>query len=138
MYLLIMAIAWIESGGNKHAIGDNGEAVGILQIHTIMVDDVNRINKLNNAKQRFEYNDRKNPGDSADIFYIYTLHYSKQETVIMMNKETKQEEKMKAAEIIARRWNGGPKGELKDSTLGYWRKVEQAMKSTPWNLVKTK
>ena len=33
----------IESSGNKYAVGDNGKAVGILQIHPIMVKECNRL-----------------------------------------------------------------------------------------------
>ena len=41
--LLIPVLIHVESGGDVNAIGDMGEAVGCLQIHEIMVDDVNRI-----------------------------------------------------------------------------------------------
>jgi hypothetical protein len=31
------------------------------------------------------------------------------------------------AEQAARRWNGGPRGDQKPATLGYWRKVEKQL-----------
>lgn len=37
----------VESNGNTRAIGDNGKAYGVLQIHSIMVQDYNRITKSN-------------------------------------------------------------------------------------------
>lgn len=40
---LLNALVWVESSRNEKAIGDNGKAVGLLQLHKIYVDDVNRI-----------------------------------------------------------------------------------------------
>ena len=31
----------------------------------------------------------------------------------------------KEMEILARKWNGGPKGHIKNATKKYWRKVEK-------------
>ena len=41
--LLLEALCLVESGGDPNAVGDNSEALGILQIHRVYVDDVNRI-----------------------------------------------------------------------------------------------
>ena len=41
--LFVEAVIWRESRGNSSAIGDNGKAVGVLQIHPIMVREANRI-----------------------------------------------------------------------------------------------
>ena len=37
------AVIYVESRGNDSAVGDNGSAVGCLQIHPIMVREVNRL-----------------------------------------------------------------------------------------------
>lgn len=103
------AIIQVESGGNQSAVGDGGKAVGILQIHKCMVDDVNRIL----GRQEFTYDDRTCPHASIRMFRIYTNHYSYGCT----------------DEIKARRWNGGPKGELKKATDSYWIKVKQQIKA---------
>jgi len=39
---LIDALMHVESKGKVHAIGDNGRAVGCLQIHKGVIEDVNR------------------------------------------------------------------------------------------------
>lgn len=51
---LINALVKVESKGVRTAIGDKGRAVGILQIHKCVVDDVNRI-----CKTTYTYADRK-------------------------------------------------------------------------------
>lgn len=103
---LVNAIIKVESNGNDKAVGDNGEALGCLQIHKIMVDDVNRI-----AGTNFVYNDRLDRGKSIQMFNIYTSHYSPGAS----------------NEVIARRWNGGPKGDSKQTTAAYWRKVQRQL-----------
>jgi hypothetical protein len=32
-----------------------------------------------------------------------------------------------SAEVIARNWNGGPKGYKKDRTIQYWNKIEKQL-----------
>jgi hypothetical protein len=100
---LINAIAQVESSGNPNAVGDNGLAVGILQIHPITVKDANRIL----GREKFKLEDRKSVEKSIEIFYTITNHYTPD-----WNPEK-----------VARRWNGGPKGDTKQATLGYWNKV---------------
>lgn len=104
---LIDAIIWVESRGNAKAVGDNGEAVGILQIHRVCVDDVNRIL----GKDQYTYADRLNVEKSRQMFGIYSAFYSK------YHKDWSQQG-------IARRWNGGPWGHRKTATWDYWLKVK--------------
>lgn len=104
---LLPAIEQVESGGRADAVGDGGKAVGILQIHPIMVEDVNRI--IGDTK--YTLADRLDPAKSRDMFRIYSEHYSKG----------------KSDEVLARRWNGGTRGERKSATLAYWSKVKAAM-----------
>jgi len=101
---ILPAIEAVESGGNPNAIGDSGKAVGILQLHTIMVDDCNRIV----GETRWTYADRSSQSKSEAMFRVYSEHYSPSSSF----------------ETIARRWNGGPKGDRKPSTLPYWKKVK--------------
>ena len=61
----------LESGGDCSAIGDNGRAVGCLQIHEIYVHDVNRIYK---TKYRWP-EDCYDLGKSIDISREYLEHY---------------------------------------------------------------
>ena len=67
----ILAVAMVESGGDPCAIGDGGKAVGILQIHPIMVKDVNRIL----GEDRYSLADRRDVRKSVEVFCVYCLHY---------------------------------------------------------------
>jgi len=102
---LLNAIAVIESNNNPKAVGDNGEAVGIYQIHKIYVDDVNRI--LPKGCRKFSYVERWNPFYSRLMVKMYLRHYGKG----------------KGIEAMARIHNGGPHGDEKESTEQYWLKV---------------
>ena len=102
--VLRRAIELVESGGRAKAVGDGGKAVGILQIHPVVVDDVNRIL----GETKYGLQDRTSVVKSREMFWVYTQHYSKDAS----------------REVIARRWNGGPKGDKKEATAAYWRKVE--------------
>jgi hypothetical protein len=101
------AIEQVESGGDATAIGDNGLAVGILQIHPTMVDDVNRIL----GEKEYTLDDRKDVARSREMFAVYSNHYTP----------------CGDAEKVARRWNGGPRGDRKRATMKYWRKVSKAL-----------
>jgi soluble lytic murein transglycosylase-like protein len=98
------AVCRVESSGNPHAVGDGGKAVGIAQIHPILVKDVNRF-----AGTRYTLNDRFNPAKSKEMFNLYVEHYGKGRSV----------------EFKARIWNGGPQGASKRTTLAYWRKIQK-------------
>jgi len=101
------AICIIESNGRFDAVGDKGAAVGIAQIHKILVDDVNRIQR----KEHFVYSDRLSPEVSYKMFRIYVRHYAPNG----------------GPEQWSRIWNGGPCGVKKSSTLRYWEKVHAEM-----------
>lgn len=104
---LLPAIEQVESSGNPSAIGDGGKAVGLLQIHPVMVTDCNRIV----GEQRWTMADRLDADKSRAMFRVYSGHYSRNAS----------------DEVVARRWNAGPKGELKAASVGYWNKVRTAM-----------
>lgn len=115
---LLTALIFVESRGNDSAVGDKhlvgNEAVGALQIRPIMVREVNRILKLQKSDKRFSLKDRFERDKSIEMFYIWKNHHHK-------NSEP---------EVIARNWNGGPKGFKLNRTLKYWNKVEQQLNQT--------
>ena len=111
---LLPAIEQVESGGKPDAVGDGGKAVGILQIHPILVRDVNRIAKEKRLGVKFTYADRLDPDKSRQMFRIYSDHYAK-----VRDDYTE--------EGAARRWNGGTDGHTQEETLGYWEEVKAAM-----------
>jgi len=110
---LIPLLIQVESGGNNSAIGDNGNAVGCLQIWKIVVDDCNRIQK----QEVFEYKDRLSRPRSIRMAQIYLDHYGR-----AYERKTGHTATL---EVLARCWNGGPTGYKKASTLKYWHKVEK-------------
>ncbi len=106
---LIQALITVESAGRTDAIGDGGRAVGCLQIWPVMVKDVNRI-----AGTRYTLADRKDRQKSIEMAHIYLAHYAKNDTL----------------ENAARKYNGGPAGHKKQSTIAYWKKVKTQLEKT--------
>ena len=104
---LITALMIVESSGNDLAIGDNGRALGPLQIHRGVVLDVNRITGSN-----YRWESMTNRAQARAVCQAYLEHYGR-------GKTTEQQ---------ARIWNGGPTGDRKDATLSYWRRVQKAIK----------
>ena len=103
--ILISCLIAVESGGDPEAVGDNGKAIGILQIHDICIRDVNRIYKTKYQWPR----DARDPKKARYICYLYLSHYGKGKSI----------------EARARIWNGGPRGYKKKATLPYWEKVKK-------------
>lgn len=108
---LLAALILVESGGDPSAIGDNGRAVGILQITEACVMDVNWIYRTNYRWPK----DCLDPAVSEMICMRYLIHYA---------GWTATDEK------LARIWNGGPNGHKKASTLQYWKKVNQQLEKS--------
>ncbi len=85
---LIDALIHVESRGKVHAIGDNGRAVGCLQIHKGVIEDVNRAYNTS-----YKHSDRKSIDKAREIGRRYLiLHGGRNAT----------------DEKYARIWNGGP------------------------------
>ena len=104
---LISALIIVESSGNDMAIGDNGKAIGPLQIHRAVVLDVNRITGSN-----YRHQDMTNRAQARAVCEAYLRHYGR-------GASTEQ---------LARRWNGGPAGDKKQVTEAYWNKVRKHLK----------
>ena len=104
---LISALIIVESSGRDNAVGDGGRALGPLQIHREVVHDVNRL-----TGSAYLHQDMTNRAKARIVCQKYLEHYGKGAT----------------AEQLARRWNGGPRGDTKAATLPYWRKVETALR----------
>ena len=104
---LSTALIAVESSGNDLTIGDQGRAIGPLQIHRAVVVDVNRF-----TGSHYRHQDMTNRATARKVCQAYLEHYGRGATT----------------EQLARRWNGGPTGDRKPATLPYWRKVQQEMK----------
>jgi len=112
---LIRAIIMVESNGNDSAIGDKhlvgNEAIGALQIRPIMVREVNRILKIQGKTNRFKLKDRFDRQQSIRMFMVWKNFHHKDSN----------------NEVIARNWNGGPKGYKIKRTEKYWNKIEKQL-----------
>lgn len=111
---LINALIQVESSGKADAIGDGGNAVGILQIWPAVIEDVNRVYKV-----KYTLSERKNPVLSKQICRLYLKHYGKY--------YTKKTGKTPTNQVLARIWNGGPAGYKKEATVEYWNKVKRVL-----------
>ena len=107
--MLIATLIMVESGGNDFAVGDQGRAIGCLQIHKCVIDDVNRLYGMTYQWPESAYSRET----AISICRLYLMHYAPK-------KATDKQ--------LARTWNGGPKGYKKQATLKYWNKVKAAMK----------
>ena len=128
VYEVMPAIAEVESGGDPKAKGDKNkktgkyDAIGMYQLHTEYVRDVNRIIKLLKMPIKpYNMDDRLNPYASRQMVKIYLAHYGRE-----YQRKTQQ---TVTAEVLARCHNGGPRGYAKKSTEKYWLKVKAVMDS---------
>ena len=105
---LISALIIVESSNNDLAVGDQGKAIGCLQIHKAVVLDVNRITGSN-----YRWESMTNRAQARAVCEAYLKHWGKGCTT----------------EQLARKWNGGgPSGDKKKATEAYWAKVKKHLK----------
>ncbi len=102
------ALHQVEASGRKGPIkGDNGKALGPLQIHLDY------------------WKDAGVPGQYSDCA---DLAYSKRVVLAYLKRYAPAALKAGDWEILARIHNGGPRGHRRKATVQYWRKVKEAMK----------
>lgn len=106
--VLLNAIASVESNNNPNAIGDNGKAIGIYQIHRAYWQDA----VDHDPSIGGEYKDCFNPEYARRIVIAYMDRYAPANA---------------SDETLARIHNGGPRGHKKSATLKYWSKVKKKM-----------
>ncbi len=111
---LLNAIILVESRGNDSCIGDKflgKPSIGCLQIRPVMVREVNRILKKEKKEKKFTLDDRWSREKSIEMFYVWKKYHHEEDSM----------------EIIARCWNGGPRGYKKKATEYYWKKVQKEL-----------
>ena len=106
---LVDVLIIVESAGNERAFSKKENACGCLQIRPIMLREVNRILRKQKSTKRFSLEDRWDCGLSEEMFYIWRNYHHEDSS----------------DEVIARCWNGGPRGYKKQSTEYYWQKVQK-------------
>lgn len=100
----------VETNNNPKAIGDNGRAYGILQIHRSVISDVNRVYGTN-----YRYTDMFYVKDSEEVFELY-ICYGRE---VFFKKHCR----FPTEEEIVRMWNGGIyKGYTYRDTKDYYKK----------------
>ena len=109
LHSLISALMIVESSGNDQAIGDNGRALGPLQIHRGVVLDVNRITGSN-----YRHQDMTNRVAARAVCQAYLEHYVTEKRI--GRKPTVAD--------FAKVWNSGPQGFRKTCSDKYAAKVE--------------
>tara|TARA_B110000977_G_scaffold199666_1_gene287742 strand:+ start:3870 stop:4373 length:504 start_codon:yes stop_codon:yes gene_type:complete len=110
----VEAVIFVESTGNDSAHNEKEKAVGCLQIRPIMVRELNRYLTISDADFRYTLKDRWDRRKSVEMFEVMA------EKVQCCEGLTQ----MEFFEIVARRWNGGGRGEEKTATLAYWNKIK--------------
>ena len=112
----IEAVIYIESRGDSLAYNTKEKAVGVLQIRPIMLREVNRVLRKNNVPGKYVLQDRYSQEKSIEMFNI-------------MAEQVNQDElsQMQFFEIVARRWNGGRRGDKKKATIKYWERIKNQL-----------
>ena len=107
---LVQALIQVESSGKDDAVGDNGSAIGCLQIWKPYWFDATERSNIGGV-----YSDCFKRDYAVRIFDAYMKRYAR-EAWTNPNKFD--------AEKVARIHNGGPKGYKKSATIKYWNKVK--------------
>jgi len=111
MIALILALIAVESSGDTNAIGDEGQAYGLLQMHSAYVQDAAEW-----ANRDWTHEDAFDPHKALRIFMAYMDRYAKSQN---------RPSGMSQEEYCCRVHNGGPNGFMKESTIPYWKKVKK-------------
>ena len=106
---LVDAIIMVESSGNDEAVGDNGNAIGCLQIWKIYHTDAIERSDIGGS-----YKDCYDRAYAIKVFDAYMRRYA---------REAWTDPRQFNAERVARIHNGGPRGYRKQATQKYWKKV---------------
>jgi soluble lytic murein transglycosylase-like protein len=103
---LLDAIARVESRRDPNALGDHGRAAGIYQIHRAYWQDGTRILGVD-----WPYRDARDPQKARQVVRAYLSHYGRGKSLM----------------DLARIHNGGPRGDEKQATRNYARKIAAAL-----------
>lgn len=75
-HAFIISIMYVESRFNNKIVNNSTNAVGVLQIRKIYVDEVNRILKLQNINKQYSYDDRLSIIKSVEMFTILQNYHN--------------------------------------------------------------
>jgi hypothetical protein len=107
---ILAALRHVETGGapddGRNAIGDGGRAIGPYQIHQAYWQD---------AGLPGAFEDCRDPSYARAVVLAYWQRYCPRALSDL------------DAETLVRIHNGGPKGDKKEATFGFWRRVETTL-----------
>ena len=112
--LFLAALIATESGGDRLAVGDNGQSYGVLQIQQAVVEDVNRVYGFGYAHTEMFSEVR-----SRHVAIHYLRYWGSQ--------YEKRTGRPATPEVYARIWNGGPTAPINNNTTAHWHKVRTHM-----------
>ena len=112
-HALLDALIQVESSGKDDAVGDNGNAIGCLQIWKVYWQDAVERSNIGGT-----YKDCYKRAYAKRIVDAYMKRYARE----AWTNPTKFD-----AQKCARIHNGGPRGYRKRATLRYWAKVKEAL-----------
>lgn len=108
--LMFEVLSKAESNNNRFAVGDNGKAYGIVQIHKICVDDVNRLYGTN-----YKHKEMFDKTCAKEVFVLYLQ--------AGINKYLKRNGREPTESQVVRMWNGGIyRGHIRNSTKKYLKR----------------
>ena len=110
---LLDAMIQVESSGRDDAVGDNGNAIGPLQIWRVYWLDANEYKYLGGT-----YEDCFNRSYAKWVVHSYMERYAKEKWTDVNKFDP---------EYCARIHNGGPRGNTKHATVKYWIKVQKEL-----------
>ena len=113
---LLSAICKVESNCDPTAVGDNGNAIGAYQIWYDYWYDAVTFKNDDELKLSDGYKSCYDKDYSEKVVLAYWERYA---TIKRLKRTPTDEDR-------ARIHNGGPNGYKKDSTIKYWRKIQNA------------
>lgn len=104
------ALHQVESSGRTGmVIGDNGKALGPLQIHRKYFQDAIKVD----------------PSLGKNYFQVTDLKFAKRVVTAYLKRYAPTAVKKKDFQTLARIHNGGPRGLKNTATLEYWNRVQK-------------
>ena len=110
-YILFILMS-VESGGNINAVGDDGKAFGIYQIHSGYAADA-----AEHLKRPLRHEDAFRPVVAGAMVKAYMARYATERRI----------GRPVTIEDICRIHNGGPNGYKRSSTDAYWAKCKKVI-----------
>ena len=121
---LLAAMVMVESGGDCAAVGKAGER-GPLQITRACYDDA--LEQARRPGTQGMYETLKDMGYEEAAHTLWSAKYIAKLYFKRYGGKSYPPNDKNSCKRLARIWNGGPSGNEKEATLGYWKKVRKEL-----------